>query len=274
VGAFWGSLAALGIGLSDLFGRRVVDRAGAITAALMLQVVGAVTALISVFFFASEFTQVDMAWGALSGVGMASGLGCYYRGLKESSATVVSPLVATLAAVIPYAFAIVRGSEATVLSMVGAGIAFVGLAIIAAGNGDAIGLRKGLIWGAISGLSYGAGISVLVEVSDEAGVWPAVAQRCVGTVVLGAAALLTKSLLWPPAGQRANGISGGVFAGLSSVCVLIGLGIDAPPTVVTQSMFPVFSVVVGFLYFGDSVSRRQIAGIALVLAGVAAVVAF
>jgi len=64
-----------------------------------------------------------------------------------------------------------------------------------------------------------------------------------------------------------------VFAGLSSVFALIGLAIDAPPTVVTQSMFPVVSVIVGILYFGDSVARRQIVGIVLVLAGIGAVVA-
>ncbi len=126
----------------------------------------------------------------------------------------------------------------------------------------------------VSGCSYGFGLSVLVEVSDEAGVWPAVSQRFVGAVVLGIAAVLTKSLLLPPAGQRMNGVGAGFFAGLSSVFALIGLAISAPPTVVTQSMFPVFSVVVGFVYFGDAVARRQVVGIALVLIGVAGVVAF
>ena len=272
MGAFWGSLAAVGIGMSELFGRRVVNTAGAVTAALVMQMIGAVTALISVAFFASEFAIDDMAWGALSGLGMASGLGCYFSGLKRSSATVVSPTVATLAAVIPFIYTIVRGSEISTVAATGAALAFVGLAVIAAGNGDPIGLRSGLAWGVASGVSYGAGISVLVEVSDEAGVWPAVSQRLVGAVVLGIAAIVGKSLLWPPRGQRLNGMSAGVFAGLSSVFALIGLSVDAPPTVVTQSMFPVVSVVVGYLYFGDSVARRQVGGMALVLGGIAAVV--
>ena len=81
-----------------------------------------------VAFFASEFTSIDMAWGALSGLGMASGLGCYFSGLKNSSATVVSPMVATLAAVIPFCYTIVRGADVSSTAVVGATVAFVGLA--------------------------------------------------------------------------------------------------------------------------------------------------
>lgn len=272
MGAFWGSMAALGIGLSDLFGRRVVDRAGALSAAFVMQLIAIPAGLVSVLFFASEFGAVDMGWGALSGLGMATGLGCYFAGLSRSSATVVSPTVATLAAVIPFLYTIVRGSDVTTLALIGAVVAFVGLAIIAAGSGDAVGLADGLRWGTLSGFAYGFGISVLVEVSDEAGVWPVVSQRMVGALLLGAVAYMTKAAMWPPRGYQRSGLLAGVFAGLASVCALIGLAVDAPPTVVTQSMFPVFSVIVGFLYFGDAVARRQIFGIALALAGIIAVV--
>jgi len=79
--------------------------------------------------------------------------------------------------------------------------------------------------------------------------------------------------LWPQRGQRMNGAAAGLFAGSSSVFALIGFAVDAPPTVVTQSMFPVASVIVGFVFYGDEVVRRQLAGMALALAGVAAVVA-
>lgn len=273
MGAFWGSLAALGIGLSDLFGRRVVNVAGAITAALIMQAVAVVTALVSVPAFDSRWANDDMSWGALSGLGMAAGLACYFAGLSRSTSTVVAPTVATLSAVIPFAYAISRGDEVTSLAVVGAVVAFIGLGIIAAGTGDVSGLRVGLLWGVLSGCSYGFGISVLLEVSEEAGVWPAVSQRVVGVIALGAAALVSKSALWPPPGQRLNGVWAGVFAGLASAFALVGLIVDAPPAVVTQSMFPAVTVVFGFLYFGDGVARRQIAGIALALAGIAVVVA-
>ena len=273
MGAFWGALAALGIGASDLFGRRVSNGASPLTAALAMQVVGMCTALVSVLFFSSEFGAVDMMWGGLSGLGMASGLGCYYAGLRNSSATVVAPTVATLAAVIPFVYAIVRGDDVSGLALIGAALAFIGIAVIAAGTGDPTKLKDGMTWGVLSGLGYGAGISMLVEVSDDAGVWPAVSQRFVAAIVLGCAAVLAKSVLVPPAGLRVSGFMAGIFAGLASVFGLIGIVVDAPPAVVTQSMFPIVSVVVGFLYFNDAVVRRQVFGIALAMAGVIGVVA-
>ena len=40
----------------------------------------------------------------------------------------------------------------------------------------------------------------------------------------------------------------------------------------TSSMFPMVSVLLGFVYFSDPVARRQIAGIATALLGIAFVV--
>lgn len=151
-------------------------------------------------------------------------------------------------------------------------MSFLGLAIIAAGVVELARLRAGVLWGVLSGVSYGIGISVLVEASATAGAWPAVAQRVCGSVVLGCVALAAKVAIWPPQGQQINGLLAGSLAGLTSVFLLIGLRVDAPPAVVTQSMFPVVSVVVGFVYFGDRVVGRQVVGLGLVLLGIAAVV--
>ena len=63
-------------------------------------------------------------------------------------------------------------------------------------------------------------------------------------------------------------MAGGIFAGLSTVFFLIGLESDPTATVVAASLFPVVTVVVGRLVYGDDVIGRQIAGIGLVVLGV------
>lgn len=272
MGAFWGAMAAVCIGLTELFGRRLVTVSGALSTAAAIQVVATLSALVSVGIVASELSWRAIGLGAVSGLGLAVGLTSYFKGLEKSSATVVSPTTATLAAVIPFVYTLLRGSEASWLAIAGAGSAFVGLAIIAAGDLRLDRLRSGLIWGGLSGLGYGVGTSVLVDASDASGAWPAVAQRGSGAVVLVTAALLARSAIVPPVGQRLNGLRAGTFAGLTSVFALIGLTIDPPATVVTQAMFPVASVIVGFAYFGDSVTRRQLVGITMALAGIVGVV--
>ena len=54
---------------------------------------------------------------------------------------------------------------------------------------------------------------------------------------------------------------------------LLGVQADATPAVVTASMFPAVTVVVGRFVYHDMVTRRQLLGIVVVLAGVSAVVA-
>lgn len=273
MGAFWGACTSVSIGLSELFGRRVVVGVGALSAAVAMQALGVLAAVASTLIITSTWGWVDVAWGALSGLGMGAGLVGYLVGLDRSTTTVVSPTVATLSAVIPYCYAIVRGAQAAPLAIAGALIAFVGLGLVAGGAIDPTKLRAGLRCGLASGLGYGFGMSVFIEPSDVSGAWPAVSQRVAALVVAAAAARWAGQRAVPPARYRATAIVAGVWAGLSSTFLVLGLQVDEPSTLVAASMFPVVSVIVGRWFFSDGVSRRQMAGIAVALAGITAVVA-
>ena len=74
VAAVLGLLSALGIGLSDLFGRRVVLAASAVTAATAMQLFSALATLAFAVATASSFDTGSFLWGCLSGVGMAGGI--------------------------------------------------------------------------------------------------------------------------------------------------------------------------------------------------------
>jgi len=74
-------------------------------------------------------------------------------------------------------------------------------------------------------------------------------------------------------GVRAAGIAAGTFAAASTIFYLLGVQADATPAVVTASMFPAVTVIVGRLAYRDSVSGVQLIGIVVALAGIAGVVA-
>ena len=86
------------------------------------------------------------------------------------------------------------------------------------------------------------------------------------------AALVVGVGLVPPSGTRRDAVASGSFGGMTSVLLVFGLRADAPATIVTSSMFPLVSVVVGFLVFNDELRRRQAAGVALALVGIGLVV--
>lgn len=272
MGAFFGALSAVSIGLTDLFGRHVVNRRGPLLAAMIIQAVATVASASSLLVISSRFDRGDVVIGAVSGVGLGIGLACYLGGLVHSSAAVVSPVVATMSAIIPFSYAVARGSSASPWAVIGAGVAIAGLLLITAGGGPVRDVTVGLRWALVSGLGYGFGLSAVIETSSASGAWPAVSQRAVAFTLMAVLVVRSHGVV-PIVGVRAFGIAAGVFAAASTVFYLIGVQADATPAVVTASMFPAATVTIGALVFGDRVGRVQVIGVGVVLVGVAAVVA-
>ena len=273
MGALFGSLAALCIGMSDLFGRRVAAGRGAVVAAMAMQAVAVVASAATVLVISSRFDVRDVVIGAASGFGMGIGLGCYLGGLVRSTSTVVSPIVATLSAVVPLAYAVARGASVSAWALVGATVAIGGLLLITVGGGRVAHVATGVRWAVTSGLGYGVGLSIIIEASEASGAWPAVAQRAAGLLLMMAIAFRSQSGLPTLAGMRVVVLVAGTFAAMSTVFYLLGVQADTTPAVVTASMFPAVTVAVGRTFFGDTVSRSQLFGLLVVLVGVAGVVA-
>jgi len=202
MGALFGALAALCIGASDLFGRRAVAARGAVATAMAMQAVATLASLATVLVISSTFDPRDVAIGAVSGAGLGVGLACYLGGLARSTATVVSPIVATLSAVVPLTYAVARGAPLSVWSALGAVVAIGGLLLITAGGGRIAHVAVGTKWAIASGLGYGLGLSVVIEASEASGAWPAVGQRAAAMVLMVVVALRSTGGIPTLAGMR------------------------------------------------------------------------
>lgn len=272
MGALLGSMAAVCIGLSDLHARRVVAAAGAIATALAISVVAIGASLVAVAALDSTPVGDDLALGAASGLLLGVGLVAYYGGLDRSSATVVSPVVAAVSAVIPFVYAVIDGADPSTGAWVGALVAIVGIVIISVAGGSARHVWVGLAWGLVSGVLYGVGFAMVIETSPDAGAWPATTQRIGASVLLVGVVTGRRNTLLPPVGVRTAAVLGGVFAGVSTVLYVIGLQTDPTAAVITTSMYPAASVAVGHLYFADALTRTQVLGLVLALAGIVGLV--
>lgn len=272
MGAVYGALAALSIGLADLFSRQIVLRRGPNVAAMMIQVVATLASLAMVPVIASRFGWRDVAIGALSGIGLALGLAAYLGGLARSSSAVVAPIVATLSAVIPFGYAVARGAPSSGWAVSGAMIAVAGLVLVTAGGEPVANVAAGTRWALAAGLGYGFGLSVVIEADESSGAWPAVGQRAAAMLIMVLVVSRSQARV-PLVGVRTLGVAAGVVAALSTVFYLLGVQADPTPAVVTASMFPAVTVAVGRMVFHDSVSRVQALGLGVVLVGVTAVVA-
>lgn len=272
MGAFLGALTSLGIGGSDMFGRRVTAATSPVTASAVMQLFAALVSLVAITFVSSQWLWGDVWLGAVSGLGMGSGLACYFGGLERSSSAVVAPVVATLSAVIPYIYTLLTGTSPDAFALVGALAALAGLLLVTASGSSRERVRAGLVWGLASGLSYGFALTVVIETSSDSGVWPSVSQRVVAVLLMLGVAGAIRVQRIPPSGLRVTAALAGFFAGVSSLAYIAGVQVDAQPAVVTAGLFPIASVAGGRIFYGDEVTATQVLGIAVALLGVTAVV--
>ena len=264
----FGLLTSLSIGLSDLFGRRVVAVRGPVPTGVVMQFVAIFTSIAALGVVDSSFDLGDFVVGVTSGLGMGVGLWAYFGGLRRSSAAVVAPIVAAISTVVPYADAVVRGADPTLAAVVGAAVALGGLVLVTIDGGRVAHVAHGIRWGVVSGCGFAFGSSVVLETSEASGSWPAVGQRVSAFVLMLVVARSIRVPAVPPVGVRAAAVIAGMLAGGSTVFFLLGVQAEATAAVVTASLFPVVSVLVGRVVYGDVVVARQVVGLAVVLGGV------
>ncbi|HAF67545.1 MAG TPA: hypothetical protein DCX77_08825 [Acidimicrobiaceae bacterium] len=273
IGAILGVGAAILIGLSDLFGRRVTLRSSAITSSSTMQAFGAISVLLSLVFWPGTFSGRDALLGALSGAGFATGLCCYYLGLTRNSSAVVAPVAAVLSALIPFGWAITRGVQVSSVALLGAALALLGLGVVTTTKTPQVPITTGVQLGLLAGLGYGVGQAVLLDIAATAGPIAIASQRVIAFGLMIPLALVTNNRVMAPPGSKRWGLLAGICVSAASIAFFQGLRFDPVATVIGISLFPVFSVVVGRIQYQDALTRKQAVGIACAVVGIIGVVA-
>lgn len=272
MGALFGLMAAMSISTTEFFCRRVTNEVGPIVAASVTSLLAAVTALVIAVVTDGSAVTRDLLLGAASGLGFGVGMSTYLQGVRVSSSAVVGPTSAALTALIPFTYAAVAEEAPAALGYLGAGLAITGLMFVTIGGSAATNVTAGLPFGTMSGLGYGLGTLALIKVGDDSGSWPIVIQRITAFGAIATFALTRKRPILPPRQYAPAALGAGLFAGLSSVLGLIGLSANAAAASVTITLFPAGSVLIGRVLFRDAVTRAQVVGLAIVIAGTIAIV--
>lgn len=272
MGALFGLLTSLSIGASDLSGRRVVARCHVLSAMIVFQGAAALVAFAIVFAVPGAFSTADFTRGMVSGFGLGAGLALYYTSLDRAGSAIAAPIVATLSAVIPFAYTVLRGHDPPLIGIIGAAVAFGGLGLVTAGGTRGRHVAAGTVWATLSGLGYGVGLSVLVDLSESSGAWPGFGQRLTAVALMAAVVAVRGLPALPPPEVLGFAVLTGLASAGATIFYIVGVWFDPPATVVGASMFPVISVLVGRVAYQDSLNARQGVGIVAAVAGVTAVV--
>jgi uncharacterized membrane protein len=274
--------SALAYGLSDFLGGILSRRTSAWSVAVVAQISSAsCTALVALFVHGHP-VAADFRWAVLAGVGSGVGTGFLYRGFAAGRMSVVAPVSAVGAALVPVLAGAVGGERPAPLVWVGVVAALPAIWLVSstpagpatAGrpHGSPTGAGSGLGDGVLAGLGFGLLFAALGQVPQSAGWWPLALSQTVSlpSIVLVAVAMRAA---WVPRGPvvRLAVLAGPLAATATGLFLLASQQGFLTVAGVLTSLYPASTVLLAALVLHEKVHRAQGVGLGLCALAVALV---
>jgi drug/metabolite transporter (DMT)-like permease len=280
-GIVGGLLAAFLWGSSTVTDARATRIVGSLGVLGWSAIAGCVLTLPVAIAFAHDTSGVDargLVWLAVSSLAAVAAFAPFYRAVQLGPVPLVAGLGATEGGVAA-AIAFASGERLPALTLLGLVVALGGMLFVLTSvrtpvpTGHGHPLKAGLLAtlaATLFGLSLFAGARAIETVPQ---LWLPAGSRTFGTVLVAVPLLIGGKLPRPGRFLRftfysALAQSTGYFAFLVAAD---SSGVSVPAVLASQAS--VVGMVISFLVLGERLSRRQLAGIAVLLAGVAVVAA-
>lgn len=275
---FLGLAAALSWGTSDFLGGRFSRKYPVLTVGLVSQATSLILLLVLLAIIRPDIHSSALGWGLVAGLFTSFGGIALYQGLATGDSAVVAPLSAC-GAIVPVVFAFVSGDAPSAVQTAGIVLAVTGTVLVSLPRKEveftsAIHLRPVLLG---LGAAVGFGLFfVLVDkgsTTDGDALVVLAAARFGGTVFVGAAGLLTASLVWPGRDLPRLAAVGIIDVSANGAYALASNRGNLAVTSVLASLYSLQTLALSRLFTDERFTRMRIAGAALALAGVAAIAA-
>jgi drug/metabolite transporter (DMT)-like permease len=266
--------AALMYGSSDFGGGLASRRLGSLRVAVVGSAAATVLAWTTLILVGGPGPSLRaVAWGLASGLAGGAGTLVLYRGLARGQMSVVGPLSAVGAAIVPVIAGVALGERPSLLSVAGVLVALPAIVLVAA-SGSVRGklAPKGLLDGLAAGLAFGILFIGLAQAGRHAGLWPVASEQTGALLITLAIAVKTREPLRIP--LRAAGLP--VLAGASGLAATLAyfyathfamLAIAA----VLVSLYPGVTVLLARTLLHERFTPAQRAGLGLCALAIAAI---
>ena len=274
MGVLLALLAAASYGTGDFFGGIASKRATIFVVVPASGVFGLATALLAAALLDPGPPPArDLILGAATGIVGAVAIAALYRGLAIARMSVVAPITAVVASVVPVAFGIATGERPGLRALCGIVLALASVALISwRSDEDVQGTpeprRRGLVEAFLAGAGFGVLYVLLSQTSH--GMWPLVAARAVSVSVAAIVALALGRFALPTRAALPAIAMCGVFDMAGNAFYLIALRhtFIAVAAVLT-SLYPASTVVLARTVLGERLGAVQWWGVATAAVAVA-----
>lgn len=286
-----GLSAALIYGASDFLGGFAAGRLSALGVTLLAFLAGLVVSLAFLPFVVSAWTMPALIYGAIAGVAAAASIWLLYSCLAIGPVSLLAPLVALIAALLPVVYGLSRHERIGAIGKIAIGAVLASAALIAyspGGRGTPVRPRA-LLLGVAAGLATGGYLIALDYTPPRSGAVPIVVVFIVGSLLLafvGAAGQLRRSPAraasqadqahqGSPLPQRRIPLILAVISGMTQAVadVMAVIGIhwgDLAIMAALLALYPVGTIALALIINRERPALLQLVGIALALAASAA----
>ena len=269
-----GLTAALCWGLSTVAASRSTRILGSQQALAYVMLLGlaALAVIAPAAGLPAHFGAAALSWALLAGLGSAWGLSMLYRAIRLGKVGVVTPIASTEGAVAAV-LSIALGERLTLsVALCLVVVAFGVVVVTLQGSAADVHLRPSL-YAFAAACFFGTGLVASAHAGDTLGaLWTILIARIVAVAVIAAPLMLRRALPLP---GRAWWLV--VFSAAAEVTGYVAYvagshkGVAIPA--VLGSQFAAIATLGSFLLFGERIGRRQLAGAAVIVAGVSALAA-
>lgn len=267
--SFLALLSAASWGAADFLGGLATRKSDRVFSVLILsQFTGLAAVAIAVSIIGGDLVVRDIPWAGAAGVSGAVGLALLYRGLAVGTMSVVAPLSAVMAALVPVTWGLISGERPSILAVIGIPLALISIGLV---SGFAIGrLRRGL--GLLEGLGAGMGFGafyVLIANTESAEVWALTFARIASVVVLVAVAMLVRAPLRPGVGVGWLIVGAGLIDTAANLLFLLAerRGLLTLVSVIA-ALYPAGTVLLARFVLHERLTRLQLVGLGVAAVGI------
>ncbi len=258
--------SALVWGTADFSGGKATQRGNVLAVTIISQVVSLPMLALCLLLVPGEPGPADLLWGAAAGAAGFGGIVLLYRALASGAMTVVSPVTAVTAAVVPMVIGLLISRSPGMVALAGACCAIVAIGLVSLGSdGGRAPVTRRLIGLALTaGALFGLFFAVIGQASEASGMWPLVGVRATSIGIgLAVAAGTRTSLRMSGPAWRFAAIAGPLDIAANALylaAVFRGqLAIVAP----VASLYPASTVVLALLVDRERLRAAQVAGLGL-----------
>ncbi len=273
-----GIAASVGWGVADFLGGAASRRIAVLRVLIWSQLLGGVlaTSLSLILFGVPQHSWILL--GAIGGLCGGIGIIAFYMALSRAPMGIVAPISAC-SGIVLVTVALIRGESPGTLALVGAGIALLGIVLVAHGEHGVVDEstlhfdRVALICSLLAVFGFGGALAMLDIASGTGGIgqsiWSSVGLRYGSLIVIALAAAVSRTPVpFPPRDTAWALIGVGVCEVAANAAFAIGAAHGNLAVVsMVSSTYPLTTALLARVVFGERLTIDQIRGASCIVVG-------